>query len=231
MEKKTRSGKTRTAQAQDIAQTPGTTQTPGIAHVPDTSQPPGTAGKKLLAILGSPHKDGSTAAMLDCAVKAAAAAGWDVIPVYLYDRNIAFCRGCRACTDTGRCVINDDLLELAEQIRSCGCVVLAAPTYWANVPAVVKNLFDRLLGTAMEETAAFPRPRLSHNQKYLLLTACNTPFPFSCLCGQSNGALRAMNEFFRTSGMKRLGQVTFHGAKGSARLPEHVKKKIVRLFA
>ena len=194
------------------------------------SKEPGTGQKKLLALLGSPHKNGSTAAMLDCAVKAAAAAGWDVTRVHLYDRNIAFCKGCRACTDTGRCLIEDDIQELAVQIQTCSLVVLAAPTYWANIPAVVKNLFDRLLGTAMEETAAFPRPRLSHNQKYLLLTACNTPFPFSCLCGQSNGALRAMNEFFRTSGMKRLGQVTFHGAKGTGTLPERMRKKIVRYF-
>lgn len=63
-------------------------------------------------------------------------------------------------------------------LRECDTVILAAPVYWANVPAPVKNMFDRLLGVAMEETATFPKPRLS-GKKYMLLTACNTPSPFS----------------------------------------------------
>ncbi|MDO5602936.1 MAG: flavodoxin family protein [Oscillospiraceae bacterium] len=186
--------------------------------------------KKLLAILGSPHDNGATAAMLDCAVKAAASQGWEITTISLYKKKISFCQGCRACIKTGQCVLQDDIREIAALIKTCDRVVLSAPTYWANVPAVVKNLFDRLLGTAMEETAAFPRPRLSKNQDYLLLTACNTPFPFSQLCGQSSGALRAMNEFFKTSGMKRLGSVTFSNTKGRAELPHGITRKIEKLL-
>lgn len=182
--------------------------------------------KKLLAVLGSPHENGSTASMLNCAVSAAEAAGWEVKTVCLYRKKIEFCRGCRACMENRGCVINDDIRQIAMQLMTCDRVVLAAPVYWANVPAAVKNMFDRLLGTAMEETAAFPRGRLSAKQDYLLLTACNTPFPFSRLCGQSGGALRAMNEFFKTSGMKRAGAVVFSNAKGSAALPEKTVKKI-----
>ena len=186
--------------------------------------------KKLLAILGSPHENGSTAAMLHCALKVAAAQGWEITTVSLYKKQISFCKGCRACIETEQCVLNDDLQEIAQLIKTCDRVILSAPTYWANVPAVVKNLFDRLLGTAMEETATFPRPRLSGSQEYLLLTACNTPFPFSQLCGQSRGTLRAMNEFFKTSGMKRLGAVTFSSSNGSAELPLRIAKKIERLL-
>ena len=186
--------------------------------------------KKLLAILGGPHENGSTAAMLDCAVRAAHARGWEVTTVSLYQKRLALCRGCRACIETGLCVLPDDLQVIAALLRACDRVALAAPTYWANVPAAVKNLFDRLLGVAMEETAAFPRPRLSRDQEYLLLTACNTPFPFSRLCGQSGGALRAMDEFFRTGGMRRLGAVVFPGAKGRAALPPGVAKRIERYW-
>lgn len=186
--------------------------------------------KHLLAILGGPHKNGSTAAMLDCAVNAAKKAGWEVTSVSLYETDIAFCTGCRACMATGLCVHQDGLQHIATLLKTCDAVVLAAPSYWANVPAAVKNLFDRLLGTAMEDTNTFPRPRLSSSQRYLLLTACNTPFPFSWLCGQSRGALRAMDEFFRTSGMKCLGKVTFAGAKGRSQLPAPVIRKIERLW-
>lgn len=186
--------------------------------------------KKLLAILGSPHKNGSTAAMLNCAIKAASSDGWKVTIIYLYQKKIAFCRGCRTCIKTGKCVIDDDIYEIVESIKTCDMVVLAAPTYWANVPAIVKNMFDRMLGTAMEETKTFPHPRLSSKQGYLLLTACNTPFPFSYICGQSKGVLRAMDEFFKTSGMKHIGSVTFAGAKGNSELPNRISKKIKKFW-
>lgn len=39
-----------------------------------------------------------------------------------------------------------------------------------------------------------------------------------------------MNEFFKTSGMKRLGAVTFPNAKGGAELPLRITKKIGRLL-
>lgn len=185
--------------------------------------------KKLIAILGSPHENGSAAAMMDCALKATDLSEWEIEIIYLYQKQIAFCNGCRVCAKTGKCIINDDMQEIAEQMKTCDRIILAAPTYWANVPAAVKNLFDRLFGIALEETSTFPRPRLNRKQRYLLLTACNTPAPFSWLCGQSRGALRAMNEFFKTSGMKRLGSVVFSNAKGSAELPSNVIKKIERL--
>ena len=98
------------------------------------------------------------------------------------------------------CVRKDDVQEIAELLKICDIVILAAPTYWANVPAIVKNLFDRLLGVAMEETKTFPKARLSNKQRYILLTACNTPAPFSSLFGQSTGSIRCMKEFFKTAG-------------------------------
>lgn len=183
-------------------------------------------GKKMLAILGSPHESGTTAAMLACAVDAACAAGWEVERVVLYQKRIAFCQGCRVCARTGQCVLSDDLQVIARLLRDCDRVVLAAPVYWTNVPAVVKNLFDRLLGAAIEDTGRFPRSRLSARQGYLLLTACNAPFPFSWLGGQSRGALRAMDAFFKAAGMRRLGSVVFSGARGRADLPAKVTRKI-----
>lgn len=181
--------------------------------------------KKLLAILGSPHEHGSTAAMLACAVDAAERAGWETETISLYKKQIAFCTGCCACCKSGCCIIKDDIQEITASLKACDTVVLAAPTYWANVPAAVKNLFDRLFGTAIEETSTFPKPRLP-GPRYLLLTACNTPAPFAWMFGQSRGTLRAMDEFFKTSGMKRLGSVTFAGAKGRPALPAAVREKI-----
>lgn len=183
--------------------------------------------KNILAILGSPHTNGTTAAMLECAVRQAEKTGYSVTKINLYEKNISFCTGCEACYKTQNCVINDDIQEITALLRKCQTVILAAPVYWANVPASVKNLFDRLLGTAMEKTKTFPKPRLK-GRNYIILTSCHTPAPFSWIFGQSRGAIRNMNEFFKTAGMKPIGKIICAGAKNNKVLPDHIVKKIER---
>ncbi len=186
-----------------------------------------TDKKLILAILGSPHKNGNTAAMMDIAIRRAEEKGYMVTKINLYEKNISFCIGCRNCMDTKSCTQKDDIQEIASLLRECQIVFLAAPVYWANVPAPVKNLFDRLLGTAMEETSTFPKPRLQ-GKKYMILTSCNTPFPFSWIFGQSRGAIRNMDEFFKTAGMKPIGKVVYAGAASKKELPKQIARKIER---
>lgn len=183
--------------------------------------------KNVLAILGSPHTHGTTAAMLDVAIRKAEQSGYTVTKINLYEKKLAFCRGCRACMDTQICVQKDDIQEIVALLQKCRLVILAAPVYWANVPAPVKNLFDRLLGTAMEETSTFPKPRLRGKQ-YIILTSCNTPAPFSWIFGQSRGAIRSMDEFFKTAGMKPIGKVVCANAKNKKELPRQTVKQIER---
>lgn len=185
--------------------------------------------KNALAILGSPHANGMTATMLEAAILKAERVGYAVTKIHLYEQELSFCTGCRACMDTQICVQKDDIQKIAAQLQKCQLVLLAAPVYWANVPAPVKNLFDRLLGTAIEETETFPKPRLRGKQ-YMLLTSCNTPAPFSWIFGQSRGAIRSMDEFFRMAGMKSTGRVVCANAGKKRALPKQTVKKIERLL-
>jgi multimeric flavodoxin WrbA len=185
--------------------------------------------KKMLAILGSPRENGNISKMLGCAVTSAKDAGWQVDIVNLYRQNIAWCKGCGACQKSAICAINDDIEHIRQMLIACDVVVLAAPTYFANVPAPVKNMFDRLVGAIMDDHGFVPKPRLRKTQQYLLLTACNTPFPFDRLARQSTGAIRAMTEFFHISGMKKLGQVVFAGSRGKTEIPPVIRKKIARI--
>lgn len=181
--------------------------------------------KKVIAIQGSPRSSGVTAKMLDCAVKSAEAVGCKVTRINLNEANLAYCMGCRACLDSHKCVQKDDIHKIAELIKESDLVVLAAPVYWANVPAVVKNLFDRMLVYSMQETKTFPKPLLS-GRKYMLLTACSTPAPFSWIFGQSRGALRCMDEYFKTAGMKPIGRFVCSNTAKSSELPDRMKRKI-----
>lgn len=183
--------------------------------------------KKLLAILGSPKKNGNAGKMLDIAIESAKKLGWDIDFVWLYEKNITWCKGCMNCKTTGVCIIQDDITSIREMLIKCDVVVLSAPTYFANVPAIVKNLFDRLVGAVMDDNQTMiPKQKLSKSQKYLLLTTCSTPFPFDYLGSQSKGTLKAMNEFFHISGMSKIGEVVFAGTRNKDQIPLKIQNQI-----
>lgn len=166
-----------------------------------------TSKKRIVAIQGSYKKNGITTTMLKEAVRKAEEMGHEVTYINLFEKNIEYCRGCRKCYETGDCVYkNDDMQEIASYIRQADVIILAVPTYWANTPAIVKNLFDRMSGSSMIETKTFPKPRLT-GKRFIFLTACNTRMPFAELCGQTRGIKRAVYEYFKCSGIKKIGTV------------------------
>ncbi|MDT8719731.1 flavodoxin family protein [Clostridium sp. 19966] len=186
--------------------------------------------KRVIGILGSPRRNGKVAETLYSILENCKLKGYSTSIINLYDYNIKFCNGCMLCRRKGHCVIDDDLNDIAKKIVSSDVVILGAPTYWANVPAIVKNLFDRMVSYTMEDVKGrFPRPLCSQNQGYVLITACNTPFPFSFLCKQSQGAISAMNEFFKTSGMKKKGVITITNTWGKKCVSKAVFNKAKKI--
>lgn len=149
--------------------------------------------KKVLGILGSPESKGNVAILLERVLKESKENGNEVKQINLYDMKMEFCRGCMVCRSKGSCVIKDDLDNLAKEILTSDVVVLAAPTYGANVPAIVKNMFDRMTGKVIKtEKGKAPKPLLTKDKKYVLITACTAPFPINIIGGISTGTLRAM---------------------------------------
>lgn len=185
--------------------------------------------KKMLAILATPRKKGNLATMLNHAIATAEKKGYEVDFVSLYDKNIAYCKGCMRCKTLGSCCISDDIKPIEVSLKNCDIVVMAAPTYFANIPGPAKNMFDRLVAVIMNDNnSPIPKPLLSPKQNYLLLTTCNTPFPFNRIARQSTGALYAMKEFFKTSGMHHLGNVVFAGTRNKTSVPNSILSKIER---
>lgn len=183
--------------------------------------------KKMLAILASPRKNGNVAKMLDVAIRKAEKSGYEVTFINLYDKNIAWCIGCMSCKATGSCISNDDIKEIEKHLIESDLIAVASPTYFANIPAPLKNMFDRLVGVIMDDNnSSIPKPKLSNKQRYLTLVTCNTPPPFDKIAGQSSGAVKAIKEFFHTSGMKSAGVVIFAGTRNKNEIPEKVVKRI-----
>ena len=96
--------------------------------------------KRILAIAASYRKHGNSDQLLDAFLQGALESGHTVEKLYLSDQNIASCRGCFACQKTGRCVIQDEILE---KLQQADVVVLATPVYFYGMCGALKTFLDR----------------------------------------------------------------------------------------
>ncbi|AFM40946.1 multimeric flavodoxin WrbA [Desulfosporosinus acidiphilus SJ4] len=101
--------------------------------------------KKVVILNGSPHEHGCTAALADVVSKEAADLGAEVKSYYLNGMNINSCQGCRACTDKGQCIQQDDMREIFDEIASADGIIFATPVYMWQMSAQLKTAVDRLL--------------------------------------------------------------------------------------
>ncbi len=100
---------------------------------------------KIVAFVGSSHKNGNTANAVKALLSGAEAAGAETQIVWLYDHTIKPCTGCRVCEKTHQCVIKgDDVEPIHEAIRAADAYVLATPTYYGDVTGQFKQFVDRV---------------------------------------------------------------------------------------
>ncbi|MFA6376591.1 MAG: flavodoxin family protein [Candidatus Paceibacterota bacterium] len=102
---------------------------------------------KIIGISGSP-REGSTNYMLRTVLRAA---GCDYELILLKDKKIEPCSACGGCFQAHKCVVDDDMRELSEKLSSADVVVFGCPTYFANVPALMKTFMDRCLPLYLAE--------------------------------------------------------------------------------
>lgn len=100
------------------------------------------AEKKILAILGSPHTNGMTAAMLDYAVRSAEKKGYTIIKINLYEKNISFCTGCRACVNTKTCIQKDDKMKLSRKKGISLVIIVLFLVSLISGAVYLKNVMD-----------------------------------------------------------------------------------------
>jgi multimeric flavodoxin WrbA len=101
--------------------------------------------RKLLAVIGSPRKQGNTHAMVLGLLEGAKACGAESEIVFLGDLDIAECNGCLACWKTGRCAKNDDMNKLYDLIALSDAIVFGTPVYWYGPTALMKAFLDRFV--------------------------------------------------------------------------------------
>lgn len=103
---------------------------------------------KVLAINGSPRVDGNTNLALNEMKKVFDVEGIDFEIVQLGTNAIRGCIACNKCRETGKCVFDDIVNELAEKFEKADGLVVASPVYYASANATLIACLDRLFYSA-----------------------------------------------------------------------------------
>ena len=102
---------------------------------------------KIVAINGSPRKNGNTALCLETVRREVEAAGVE-FQVFQPGANVRPCLACYHCLDNGtlRCVQTDDMVNdiIAACIEADG-ILLASPVYHGGIAGNMKCVLDRLM--------------------------------------------------------------------------------------
>lgn len=98
---------------------------------------------KIVILMGSPNKKGSTSILVDSFKKGAEESGHTVEIIDVCHANIRPCTGCVACGYEGNCVQWDDNLTVRKKLLSCDMVVFATPLYYYGMSTQLKAVVDR----------------------------------------------------------------------------------------
>lgn len=98
---------------------------------------------KVTCIVGSSHSNGSCAFLIDTLIKGIYNPAVAVRKYFVNEIKMNYCYGCKKCYNNGECVQNDEVKEVVRDMLSSDYVVIASPSWWADVPAQLKTLFDR----------------------------------------------------------------------------------------
>ncbi|MBO4873049.1 MAG: flavodoxin family protein [Lachnospiraceae bacterium] len=98
--------------------------------------------KNVLVINCSPVRNGATAKIVKL-VSEQFSSNSIVKAVCIDDYTFGFCKGCRSCHTTARCVQSDDVDLLMREFERADVIVCVSPSYWADVPGQFKAFIDR----------------------------------------------------------------------------------------
>lgn len=181
---------------------------------------------RVLGIVGSYRKGGVVDTLVDEVLRGAAAGGAAVEKVYLVDQPIEFCRNCRTCMQTagqirGRCVIDDGMPALLDQIEGADAVVLGSPMNFGTVTAVTKRFIERLACYGYWPWGApAPKMRREVNRPGIVVASSAAP---ALLARLGFGMVRLMKQTLRVLGIRCVG-VLFVGLSAGQPTPDLSKR-------
>lgn len=98
---------------------------------------------RLLAIFGSPRKNGYSSRIHEEIIIPFAERGFIIDRVYAYESDVEPCTGCAYCRDHNSCSIDDGMTGIYSLIKDADVISISSPLYFSSLPSPLKAIIDR----------------------------------------------------------------------------------------
>lgn len=154
---------------------------------------------KVLLINGSPRARGNTSVALKEMADVFAAEGIEAEIIHVGHMDIRGCIACGKCHETGRCVFDDLVNEVAPKFEAADGLVIASPVYYASANATLMAFTQRLFySTRFDKTM-----KVGASVAIARRGGCSSTFD-------------EMNKFFGISGMPIASSQYWNSVHGGA---------------
>jgi multimeric flavodoxin WrbA len=174
---------------------------------------------KLLAMAGSPRRGCNTDRLLNEAITGAARRGALVKQVTLADLDISPCQHCDACIQLGgRCVIEDDMQQVHQDIREYDRFIIASPVFFMGLTAQAKAMIDRCQALwVMKNILNLPVPlRTGSTRKGIFISAGGTKYT-----NLFQGSVTTIKSWYKTLDIEYAGELLLPGIDSCNAVAEH----------
>jgi len=173
---------------------------------------------KVLGIAGSPRRGGNTDFLLQQAMLGAGKQGAKTKIVVLDELDIAPCHHCDKCLPTGKCVVEDDMQWLSQELREADYLILASPIFFMGVTAQVKAMIDRCqVLWVIKYVLNLPVAANSHGErKGLFISVGGTK-----LSNLFSPAIATVKSWFATLDISYAGDLLFSEIEGKGAITKH----------
>lgn len=98
---------------------------------------------KIVVLMGSPNKNGSSAHLAESFIRGAQESGHTMKRIDAAHVKVSPCTGCIACGYEGPCAQKDDMEKIRSDILGADMLVFVTPLYYYGMSAQLKTLIDR----------------------------------------------------------------------------------------
>ncbi len=98
---------------------------------------------KVVALNGSPRKNGNTFTALSRVCSVLNAEGIETEIVDIGSLKLTGCHACGYCSKNGKCAFDDEVNALAPKLLDADGIVIGSPVYYADINATLKCFLDR----------------------------------------------------------------------------------------
>ena len=171
----------------------------------------------IIAFLGSPRKDGNTEILLRETISGIRDSGFETQIFNLNLMKISPCQDCGGCDETGICIIEDDMTQIYDAIRTADRIILASPIFFFSLSAQTKIMIDRCQVFWCEKyLLKKPIPEGKYGRKGLLLLVGGMKKEIGIQCSEETA-----KAFFRTVSVPEHKTLSFIGVDAKGAVLQH----------